>query len=421
MEGFINTEIGWIPENWEEKRVDDLFSIQQGKQVSKKNRIGHNQVSFLRTANVFWGEIDLKVLDKMHFKEQEEKKFKLQHGDLLVCEGGDVGRTAIWKCEIKRIYYQNHLYRLRPLRDLSPDFYLFWLWHGFKNGVYYGRGNVTTIPNMSKSRLSKLELPFLPIEEQKSIARMLSTIRQAIEKQQALIDHSTELKKSLMHKLFTEGIKGETQKKTEIGLIPKSWDVFELRTIAIFFLGGGTPSTKINDYWNGAIPWITSKWLNEDINLRSGEKQISENGLEKSATNIIPKNNLIFATRVGVGKVGINELDLAINQDLAGAIIDKKKYNLTFLAYQYLTDRNQKEIDSYKRGATIKGITRENLKDTKFAIPNIEEQIEIAGVLLSVVNKIRNHIKKKTALEALFKTMLHELMTGKIRVKDIKI
>lgn len=85
-----------LPKEWEINRIDALFSIQQGKQVSKKNRVGDNQLPFLRTRNIFWGRLDLSELDRMHFSDQDEQRLSLKLNDLLVCEGGDVGRTAIW-------------------------------------------------------------------------------------------------------------------------------------------------------------------------------------------------------------------------------------------------------------------------------------------------------------------------------------
>jgi type I restriction enzyme S subunit len=108
--------------------------------------------------------------------------------------------------------------------------------------------------------------------------------------------------------------------------------------------------------WQGDIPWITSKWLNEELYLTSGEKCISSDAIEKSATSVVPKNSLIFAARVGVGKVSINRIDLAINQDLAGIVIPAAKGDLPFIAYQLRSDQTQKEIESHKRGATIKGV-----------------------------------------------------------------
>lgn len=90
-----STELGEFPSDWRVQRFDSLFAVQQGKQVSKKNRVGENQRPFLRTKNVFWGRLDLTNLDEMHFTETDEKRLVLQPEDLLVCEGGDIGRTAI--------------------------------------------------------------------------------------------------------------------------------------------------------------------------------------------------------------------------------------------------------------------------------------------------------------------------------------
>ena len=137
MDVLASTELGSLPFDWRVQRFDSLFAVQQGKQVSKKNRVGENQRPFLRTKNVFWGHLDLAGLDEMHFTDAEEKRLALQPGDLLVCEGGDIGRTAIWKGELARCYYQNHLHRAR-LRDDAADslFALYWLWYAFEIGGF---------------------------------------------------------------------------------------------------------------------------------------------------------------------------------------------------------------------------------------------------------------------------------------------
>ncbi|WP_199711421.1 restriction endonuclease subunit S [Prosthecochloris sp. ZM_2] len=123
------TEIGLVPESWEVDRVDSAFEIQQGKQVSKKNREGDNQKPFLRTKNVFWNRLDLTDLDKMNFSEVEEKRLKLRPGDLLTCEGGDIGRTTLWNGEVQNCYYQNHLHRLRSKNGrVEPQFGVYWFW-----------------------------------------------------------------------------------------------------------------------------------------------------------------------------------------------------------------------------------------------------------------------------------------------------
>lgn len=194
------TEIGIFPSHWDIKRVDQVFSIQQGKQVSKRTRVGDNQCAFLRTKNVYWCRLDLSELDHMHFSEQDEKRLALMTNDLLVCEGGDVGRTAIWRGEVENCYYQNHLHRLRVLPgiELLPEHAMYWFWYAFELGkVYFGRGNKTTIPNLSKSRLGELLIPCPPIEEQKNIVLLLSTLQRSSDLHVAISRYRMELLESL--------------------------------------------------------------------------------------------------------------------------------------------------------------------------------------------------------------------------------
>jgi type I restriction enzyme, S subunit len=194
-----------LSERWPIVRVDDLFAIQQGKQVSKKNRAGTNQRPFLRTRNVFWGRLDLADLDEMHFTKADEERLALRAGDLLLCEGGSVGRTAIWRGEVEGCYYQNHLHRLRRTDGrVLPEFALHWFWYAFEYGhVYFGRQNVTTIPNMSKSRLAELPIPLPALDEQERIAAVLSAVLRLIEHRESQVHLATELKNALTHKIMS--------------------------------------------------------------------------------------------------------------------------------------------------------------------------------------------------------------------------
>ena len=187
------TEIGEFPSTWEIDRVDSAFEIQQGKQVSKKNREGDNQRPFLRTKNVFWNRLELSNLDQMHFTDSDEARLELRPGDLLTCEGGDIGRTALWNGEVQRCYYQNHIHRLRVGNGRADaKFSVYWFWYAFNvTKLYFGRGNVTTIPNLSQSRLAELPMVFPPLPEQKKIAHILSTIQRAIEPQDKIIQTTT--------------------------------------------------------------------------------------------------------------------------------------------------------------------------------------------------------------------------------------
>jgi type I restriction enzyme S subunit len=199
------TEIGLVPESWEVVKINEIFDIQQGKQVSKSNRVGNNQKPFLRTINISWGEIDLTKLDEMHFSTDEETKFTLIKEDLLVCEGGDVGRTAIWDYGNKEIYYQNHLHRLRPItNNIIPRYLLYWMMYIVQETSYVkDAGNRTTIPNISKSRLGNLYMALPKIQIQKEITETLVGLDRKIVFQNKKKQTLTTLFKTLLHELMT--------------------------------------------------------------------------------------------------------------------------------------------------------------------------------------------------------------------------
>ncbi|MDR3327369.1 MAG: restriction endonuclease subunit S [Prevotellaceae bacterium] len=417
MEGFQKTEIGYFPDNWKIGRIEDYFEIQQGKSVSKANRIGNNQKPFLRTSNLLWGKVILDELDFLHFSDEEEIRYQLHYNDLLVCEGGDIGRTAIWKSELVGCYYQNHLHRLRSTNsNIIPEFVLFWMQYAFLYAkLYYGRANITTIPNLSKSRLSEFEIPVPPLSEQRKIAYLLSTVQKAIEQQDKLIRTTTELKKALMQKLFTEGIYGEKQKQTEIGLVPESWDVVELGEVCEKPQYGFTDSAskegnvkflRITDITEFGVIW-------EDVpfcNCPDYKKYELKNG------------DIVFA-RIGAttGKSYlINNPPKSIYASYLIRVRCENKILPNFLIYYFETERYWRQIDSTKGNNLKGGVNSSILSKLLTPKPTLIEQKKITEILYPFDKKMQFCLKKKQILTSLFKTLLHELMTGQRRINDIE-
>lgn len=193
--------------------------------------------------------------------------------------------------------------------------------------------------------------------------------------------------------------------------LPTTWLRSTLGAVANDFLSGGTPSTRNELFWRGSVPWITSKWLSSRLYLNDGEKFISDDAVRQSATTIVPRNNLIFATRVGVGKVAINRIDLAINQDLTGILIDSDSYDPSFLAYQLRSDRIQRMVEAHKRGATIQGITRDTLEEMELFLPPLHEQQKIAAVLGLVQRAIEQQERLIALTTELKKALMQKLFT----------
>ena len=168
------------------------------------------------------------------------------------------------------------------------------------------------------------------------------------------------------------------------------------------FLGGGTPSRKIRQYWNGSIPWATVKDFRADRIAHTAEF-ISQEGLDHSASKVVPAGTVLLVTRVGLGKVAMAGVDLAINQDIK-AIVPSTDILPEFLFWslKYLSP----EIESKGIGATVKGVTLQGVKELEISIPRFDEQRRIVGILnrAAKIERLRAqaHEKIRGFIPALF-------------------
>jgi type I restriction enzyme S subunit len=157
-----------------------------------------------------------------------------------------------------------------------------------------------------------------------------------------------------------------------------NWPLFPLAKL-VTIRGGGTPSKKVSEYWNGDIPWVSVKDFKSRYISDSRDK-ITRVGVENSATNIIPAGNIIIPTRMALGKVGITAADIAINQDLKALLIkEPNKVDLNYLA-RFLESKAE-DIIRQGKGATVKGITLAVLKSIDVPLPPLPMQKQIAESL----------------------------------------
>lgn len=421
---FQQTEIGEFPAAWSIDRVDSAFDIQQGKQVSKKNRDGEHQRPFLRTKNVFWNRLELTDLDEMHFSEAEQIRLELKANDLLVCEGGSIGRTALWNNGVDGCLYQNHLHRLRAKGDKAhPQFGVYWLWYAFDVAkLYFGRGNVTTIPNLSQSKLAELPMALPPLSEQKKIAHILSMMQRAIEAQERIIQTATELKKALMHKLFTEGLRNEPQKQTEIGPIPESWELLPIGNLFDTQLGkmlsqkakvGDSPKAYLR---NKNVQWgriDTDDLLRMDFNDREAEKfQLQKGDL------LVCEGGEVGRAALWDGSIADCYYQKALHRLRPKTDQITNEFMVHWMMFAFLLT-NTYGVTGTR--TTIAHLPEIKLKPLLVPVPSPDEQAEIVRALETVDQKHAVHQGKLGALRDLFRTLLQELMTAKTRVHNVAI
>ena len=162
-----------LPEGWCETQLGDIFNHNTGKALNSSNTEGTLK-DYLTTSNVYWNSFDFSVIKKMLFKESELDKCQITKGDLLVCEGGDIGRAAIWDYDYD-ICIQNHLHRLRPkVNGICVSFYYYVLYYLKINNMIGGKG--IGLLGLSSNALHKLHVPFPLLNEQHRIVAKIEEI-----------------------------------------------------------------------------------------------------------------------------------------------------------------------------------------------------------------------------------------------------
>ena len=173
-----NPQYGKLPSNWCETTLGELFNHNTGKALNSSNTEG-TMMDYLTTSNVYWNTFDFSVVKKMLFKEKELDKCRITKGDLLVCEGGDIGRAAIWNQDYD-ICIQNHIHRLRPKVKLSVPFYYYTFFYLKANNMIGGKG--IGLLGLSSNALHKIHFPLPPLAEQHRIVTKIEELFAQLDK-----------------------------------------------------------------------------------------------------------------------------------------------------------------------------------------------------------------------------------------------
>lgn len=312
-------------EGWEYKKLGQVCTSDLGKTLNKSKDRGELH-PYLCSINILWDKIDLSTLKQACFEADEQEKYTVRKGDLLVCEGGDTGRSAIWDRD-ETILYQNALHRLRFHESVSPKFVLFYLMYLKDIGEIdnkYSKG--VTIKHLVKKALLSIPLPIPPKPTQLSIVSELDKLNELIRiKKEQLKDYDT-LAQSIFYEMFGDPVENE-----------KGWEV---KTFGeCFSIGaGGTPSTKVKEYWdNGTIPWIGSNMCQNCIITETDGKFITEEGLTHSSTKLLaPGTVLVALVGATIGKVGLLRIETCTNQNVAFIKVQEAETFTSEFVYYHL-------------------------------------------------------------------------------------
>jgi type I restriction enzyme S subunit len=350
--------------------------------------------------------------------------YLIKKGDILfshINSDAHIGKSAIAKKDYDDLIHGMNLLLIRPNKQNTIPEYINYVFIYFRAIGFFKKicKRAVNQSSINQANLKTIEMPLPSIPEQCKISAVLSTVQKAVEIQTKLIERTIELKKAMMQKLFKEGTRGEKQKMTEIGPMPESWKVLELKRIL-----NTTLKVNLKEERNKIIKYIDVSSISRNrLRIKSTIKYILKNAPGRARKKVF-LGDVIFATvRPTLKRIAyIDEnYDNQVCSTAFCVLHGNNEKSRKFIYYLVQRENFIKQIAFIQSGVSYPAVTDRQVKSQLIPLPSIEEQIEIANHLMVIDKKIELHNNKKQKLEELFRTLLHQLMTAEIRVNDIDL
>lgn len=409
---------------WQTKTLGEVAQIERGKfshRPRNEPRFYGGKTPFVQTGDVTRSN----GIVRTHTQTLNEDGVAISKvfpaGTILITIAANIGYTGILEFDSAA---PDSLIGLTPNDAVSAEFLNFYL-----------RTQQPEMDRMApKGTQKNINIEFLkpwpvvvpPLPEQKKIAHILSTVQLAIEAQERIIQTTTELKKALMHKLFTEGLRHEPQKQTEIGPVPESWEVVPLSCCAVVQTGIAK-GRKIDPKDAIELPYLRV------ANVQDGYLDLSEMKTitirkDEERRYALQEGDVVLTEggdfdKLGRGFIWHGQIDRCVHQNHVFAVRpDTKRISSEFLAYQSQSPYGKAYFLAVAHKTTnLACINTTKLKAFPVLLPSKEQQKDIVNACQSIDGKIASARAKHSALQGLFRTLLHELMTAKTRVHELEL
>lgn len=397
--------------SWEKVRLGDVTDSCLGKMLDQEKNKGDYH-PYLANVNVRWGSFDLEDLPQMRFEDDEQERYGLKYGDLIICEGGEPGRCAIWKDTIPNMKIQKALHRVRVHDCLDYRYLFYWfLWTG-KRGALEQYFTGATIKHMPGQKLKSVIIDKPPIKTQRRIADILSAYDDLIENNRKQIKLLEEAARRLYKEWFVDlRFPGHEHTKIVNG-VPEGWGIYRFSD-KVDIMSGGTPKTDNSNYYNGTIPFYTPKDSDDAFFAFETITNITEEGLNNCNSRLYPKNTVIITARGTVGKTTLLAVPMAMNQSCYALKSDNIK------APYYLFFALNKEIASLKamsNGGMFNTIIVKTFDSIHIAIPSNNLITSFETLVTPIMEQIKTKTKEIFVLVEARDRLLPKLMSKEVEV-----
>jgi type I restriction enzyme S subunit len=396
---------------WPTQQLDKVADFRLGKMLDDKKNRGE-LMPYLANVNVRWGDFDLSDLKEMRFEDNELDKFGLRYGDIVMCEGGEPGRCAIWKEQQPSMMIQKALHRIRPHACLNHGFLFYTFFHMGRTGQFAPLFTGATIKHFPREKLALVEVPIPPLPLQKRVAEILSTYDDLIENNRRRMVLLEEAARQVYQEWFVRlRFPGHEHTRIVDG-VPEGW---ERKTAldSLQILSGGTPKTTNPDYWDGEIPFYTPKDSTDGIWVMDCERTITDLGLKNCNSKLYPKETVFISARGTVGKLNMAQRPMAMSQSCY-ALVGKGHLSQTFVFAAM-----QVAVNSLRQqavGAVFDAIIVDTFKRIELLVPDAKIIRLFDETIRPMFEQVENLTLQNQKLRAARDLLLPKLMSGEIAV-----
>jgi len=423
--------LGDVPEHWEVKRAGLAFSIQLGKMLQPDTSASEDeQFEYLKALHVQWEKVQTNDLPVMWASKYELDKYSVQKGDLLVCEGGEVGRAGILKDDLNNVIIQNSLHRVRSKNNLNA-FLMYVLENAASKNWFEILCNKATIAHFTGDKFSALRIPIPPLPEQRAIAAYLNRetgrIDALIAKKQRLLSLLSEQRTALISRTVTKGLDGSVKLKPSgvewLGDVPENWVALPLKRIVAIPVTDGPHETP--EILDEGIPFISAEAIRSNkIDFSRKRGFISESEHRRFCLKYHPKRDDIYMIKSGAttGNLAIVETDeeFSIWSPLAVVRVHNNKADARFVLAAMNSKEFQTSVQLFWSFGTQQNIGMNVIENLPIPLPPLPEQQAIAAFLDRELVKIDALSDKVTTVIEKLKeyrtALISSAVSGKIDV-----
>jgi type I restriction enzyme, S subunit len=414
--GYKQTDFGEFPADWSESTVGEEFEVQLGKMVDAARNQGVAK-PYLGNAAVKWGAIDVSEIQMIPLSQAELGRFRLRRGDLLVCEGRGVGRSAVWEDQLPECYYQKALHRLRSRRGFDPRLMsaLFRYW--VDQRLLSNYVTESTIPHLTKEKLVLIPLAVPPCHEQRAITTALNDVDALLDGLTRLIAKKRDLKQAAMQQLLTG--------QTRLPGFHEEWEVKRLGDHVTFLRNGVnsraelTLDAPVKYLHYGDVHACTGVLLAPDAllsipSVKATRLDRLRNGdliLADASEDLAGVSKSVEMCRVGSTPVVAGLHTIAVRSE-------KNILADGFKAYLQFIPAFAGQLRRLAAGTKVYATNRAHIASIEMSLPGADEQTAIASVLNDMNAEIEALEGRRDKTRALKQAMMQELLTGKTRLAE---